>query len=136
MRDGEENSIRPRKQRAAARGRHQASAGGPKARRRGTWWPFTQEITYTPPRAVHSGRDLREMGDGHGWWETQRVGVKSDHRNVEADLESFSFRMPGVRPHTAHKGGVCEDRPSGQKRVEVGLEWRGDLNLSAHFSCR
>ena len=114
MRDGEENSIRPRKQRAAARGRHQASAGGPKARRRGTWWPFTQEITYTPPRAVHSGRDLREMGDGHGWWETQRVGVKSDHRNVEADLESFmkasAFACQEFVP-TQPKGGVCEDRP-------------------------
>ena len=33
MRDGEKSSTRPREQRAAARGRHRGSAGGPKARR-------------------------------------------------------------------------------------------------------
>ena len=91
--------------------------------------------SHTHLRGLFTAAEIYVRWGMDGWWETQRVGVKSDHRNVEADLESFSFRMPGVRPHTAHKGGVCEDR-SQQKRVEVGLEWRGDLNLSAHFSCR
>ena len=80
----------------------------------------------TPPRAVHSGRDLRH----YVRWgmDTSDVAARpsalASNLTIEMlkrTLKASAFACQEFVP-TQPKGGVCEDRPSQQKRVEVGLE--------------